>query len=139
MRKTQLLVVLSIVILSFTAANSQNKQKKNQPLFSNFIYEGKDQVYIDNPLKSDEFYTPVLQGCYPDPAITKKGDDYYMVCSSFAMFPGVPIFHSKDLVNWTDLGGVLNDVTQLVRMTQVLAREFMLRELLIILITIHSI
>lgn len=112
MRKTQLLVVLSIVILSFTAANSQNKQKKNQPLFSNFIYEGKDQVYIDNPLKSDEFYTPVLQGCYPDPAITKKGDDYYMVCSSFAMFPGVPIFHSKDLVNWTDLGGVLNDVTQ---------------------------
>lgn len=111
MKSAQKLLLLSIVLFSF-AANSQSKQKKNLPLFSNFVYEGKDQVYIDNPLKPDEFYTPVLQGCYPDPAITKKGDDYYMVCSSFAMFPGVPIFHSKDLVNWTDLGGVLNDVTQ---------------------------
>ncbi len=112
MKKTQVLLFLSIVLFSFTGANSQNKQKKNPPLFSNFTYQGNDKVYTDNPLKSDEFYTPILQGCYPDPAITRKGDDYYMVCSSFAMFPGVPIFHSKDLVNWTDLGGVLNDVTQ---------------------------
>ena len=112
MKKTQVLLLLSIVLFPFTGVNSQNKQKNNPPLFSNFSYQGNDQVYIDNPLKSDEFYTPILQGCYPDPAITRKGDDYYMVCSSFAMFPGVPIFHSKDLVNWTDLGGVLNDVTQ---------------------------
>ena len=112
MKKTQVLLLLSIVMLSITGAKSQNKSKNNAPLFSNFSYKGNDQVYIDNPLKSDEFYTPILQGCYPDPAITRKGDDYYMVCSSFAMFPGVPIFHSKDLVNWTDLGGVLNDVTQ---------------------------
>lgn len=112
MKKTQVLLFLSIVLFSFIGANSQNKQKNNPPLFSNFTYQGNDQVYTDNPLKSDEFYTPLLQGCYPDPAITRKGDDYYMVCSSFAMFPGVPIFHSKDLVNWTDLGGVLNDVTQ---------------------------
>jgi alpha-N-arabinofuranosidase len=112
MKKTQVLLLLSIVLFPFIGANSQNKPKNNPPLFSNFSYQGNDQVYIDNPLKSDEFYTPILQGCYPDPAITRKGDDYYMVCSSFAMFPGVPIFHSKDLVNWTDLGGVLNDVTQ---------------------------
>jgi xylan 1,4-beta-xylosidase len=112
MKKTQVLLFLSIVLFSLTGANSQNKQKNNPPLFSNFSYQGNDKVYTDNPLKSDEFYTPILQGCYPDPAITRKGDDYYMVCSSFAMFPGVPVFHSKDLVNWTDLGGVLNDVTQ---------------------------
>jgi xylan 1,4-beta-xylosidase len=112
MKNTQVLLFLSIVLFSLTGANSQNKQKNNPPLFSNFTYQGNDKVYADNPLKSDEFYTPILQGCYPDPAITRKGDDYYMVCSSFAMFPGVPIFHSKDLVNWTDLGGVLNDVTQ---------------------------
>ena len=112
MKKTQVLLLLSIVLFSFTGAKSQNKLKNNAPLFSNFTYQGDDQVYKDNPLKSDEFYTPILQGCYPDPAITRKGDDYYMVCSSFAMFPGVPVFHSKDLVNWTDLGGVLNDVTQ---------------------------
>lgn len=81
-------------------------------IFSNVIYQGDDQIYKKNPLKADEFYSPILQGCYPDPAITKKGDDYYMVCSSFAIFPGVPIFHSKDLVNWTDLGGVLNNVSE---------------------------
>ncbi|WP_281297520.1 glycoside hydrolase family 43 protein [Flavobacterium limnophilum] len=112
MKKTQVLLLLSIVLFSTTGANSQSKPKNNSPLFSNFNYQGNDKVYTDNPLKSDEFYTPILQGCYPDPAITRKGDDYFMVCSSFAMFPGVPIFHSKDLVNWTDLGGVLNDVTQ---------------------------
>ena len=112
MKKTQVLLFLSIVLFSFTGANSQTKQKSNSALFSSFTYQGNDKVYADNPLKADEFYTPILQGCYPDPAITRKGDDYYMVCSSFAMFPGVPVFHSKDLVNWTDLGGVLNDVTQ---------------------------
>ena len=105
-------LLLMLVLFSFMGANSQNKSKNNAPLFLNFTYQGDDQVYKDNPLKPDEFYTPILQGCYPDPAITRKGDDYYMVCSSFAMFPGVPVFHSKDLVNWTDLGGVLNDVTQ---------------------------
>ena len=113
MKKTPLLLMfLSVALFSMTNASSQNKPKKNAPLFSNFTYKGDDQVYKDYPLGPDEFYTPLLQGCYPDPAITKKGDDYYMVCSSFAMFPGVPVFHSKDLVNWTDLGGVLNDVTQ---------------------------
>jgi len=112
MKHTQALLFLSIVLFSINGANSQNKQKSNPALFSSFTYQGNDKVYTDNPLKADEFYTPLLQGCYPDPAITRKGDDYYMVCSSFAIFPGVPIFHSKDLVNWTDLGGILNDVTQ---------------------------
>ena len=112
MKNTKTLLLLIITLFSFSGAKSQSKSKNNAPLFSNFTYQGDDKVYTDNPLKADEFYTPLLQGCYPDPAITRKGDDYYMVCSSFAMFPGVPVFHSKDLVNWTDLGGVLNDVTQ---------------------------
>ncbi|WP_237144012.1 glycoside hydrolase family 43 protein [Pontibacter pamirensis] len=86
---------------------------KNAPVFSNFVYEGKDEVYKNHPLKEGEFYNPILQGAYPDPAITRKGDDYYMVHSSFAMFPGVPIFHSKDLVNWTQIGHVLDRTSQL--------------------------
>lgn len=92
--------------------NSKKKANKQSPVFSNVVYQGDDEIYKKNPLKEDEFYSPILQGCYPDPAITRKGDDFYMVCSSFAMFPGVPIFHSKDLVNWTDLGGVLNNVEE---------------------------
>lgn len=99
---------------SLTAQEKNSKRKTNgkSPVFSTAQYQGDDEIYKKNPLKEDEFYSPILQGCYPDPAITRKGDDYYMVCSSFAMFPGVPIFHSKDLVNWTDLGGVLNKVSE---------------------------
>lgn len=83
------------------------------PLFTYFKYKGKDEVYQKNPLKANEFYTPILQGCYPDPSITRKGDDYYLVNSSFAFFPGVPIFHSKDLVNWKQIGHVLDRPLQL--------------------------
>lgn len=108
MRNKKELLLTLLAIICFASGFSQ----KNEPIFSNFVYQGNDKVYKNNPLKPNEFYNPILQGCYPDPAITRKGDDYYMVCSSFAMFPGVPIFHSKDLVNWTDLGGVLNDVSQ---------------------------
>jgi len=84
------------------------------PVFSKFVYQGNDQVYNDYPLNPGEFYNPILQGCYPDPSITRKGDDYYVVCSSFAMFPGVPIFHSRDLVNWTQIGHVLDRKSQLI-------------------------
>ncbi|WP_348823140.1 glycoside hydrolase family 43 protein [Flavobacterium aestuarii] len=118
MKKIQIVLFSSLMmgLFSFTGIGDKDKLKgktaKNPPVFSKVVYQGDDQLYKKNPLKAGEFYTPVLQGCYPDPAITRKGDDYYMVCSSFAMFPGVPIFHSKDLVNWTDLGGVLNNVNE---------------------------
>jgi len=102
--------LIFVALISFSGISQSKKAKA--PIFSEFTYQGNDQVYKDFSLAEDEFYSPILQGCYPDPAITHKGDDYYMVCSSFAMFPGVPIFHSKDLVNWTDLGGVLDDVSE---------------------------
>ncbi len=107
-------IITGIVVASIMGFSARlNAQKAtNQPVFSEVTYQGNDAWYNDNPLEENEFYNPILQGCYPDPAITRKGDDYYMVCSSFAMFPGVPIFHSKDLVNWTDLGGVLDDITE---------------------------
>lgn len=105
------------LLISSTGISGKNKvnqkTQKNSPAFSMFTYQGNDQVYKDNPLKADEFYTPILQGCYPDPSITRKGDDYYLVNSSFAFFPGVPIFHSKDLVNWAQIGNVLERPSQL--------------------------
>ncbi|WP_194776790.1 glycoside hydrolase family 43 protein [Pararhodonellum marinum] len=106
------LLAVMIAVFSVTGAFSQNKAK-NPPIFSQAIYQGDDQVYKDHPLEEDEFYSPILQGCYPDPSITRKGEDYYMVHSSFAMFPGVPIFHSNDLVNWTQIGHVLDRKSQL--------------------------
>jgi xylan 1,4-beta-xylosidase len=46
------------------------------------------------------FQNPILPGFNPDPSICRVGDDYYMVTSSFLWYPGIPIYHSKDLVNW---------------------------------------
>lgn len=63
---------------------------------------------------AQEYYiNPILKGFYPDPSICRVGDNYYMVTSSFEYFPGVPIFHSKDLVNWKQIGHVLNRSSQL--------------------------
>jgi alpha-N-arabinofuranosidase len=81
--------------------------------FSYFTYTGDDQIYKDVPLDGTNFYNPIIQGFYPDPAIVRKGGDYYMVVSSFAFYPGVPIFHSPDLVNWKQVGHVLDRPEQL--------------------------
>ncbi|MCL2398316.1 MAG: glycoside hydrolase family 43 protein [Defluviitaleaceae bacterium] len=60
-----------------------------------------------------KYQNPIIPGFYPDPSICKKGDDYYLVTSSFEFFPGVPIFHSKDLVNWNRIGHCLTRKSQL--------------------------
>lgn len=100
-------------LLAVSCASNQEVTVPGTPVFSSFVYTGQDQVYDKNPLASDEFYSPILQGCYPDPSICRKGNDYYLVCSSFAINPGVPIFHSNDLVNWKQIGHVLDRPSQL--------------------------
>lgn len=57
---------------------------------------------------------PIIPGFHPDPTVCRVGDDYYLACSSFEYFPGVPIFHSRDLVHWTQIGNVLDRPEQLV-------------------------
>ncbi len=56
---------------------------------------------------------PIIPGYHPDPSICRVGNDFYLVNSSFQYFPGVPVFHSTDLVNWTPIGNVLNRESQL--------------------------
>lgn len=97
----------------FLGSLSMQGASPEKPLFTNFTYVGNDDIYNKYPLNKDEFYTPILQGCYPDPSICRKGNDYYLVCSSFAIYPGVPIFHSTDLVNWKQIGHVLERPSQL--------------------------
>lgn len=112
--KNKQIFLLTVLMALFSISDAFSQKKaKNPAIFIQAVYHGDDQVYRDNPLKEGEFYNPILQGCYPDPSITRKGDDYYMVHSSFAMFPGVPIFHSNDLVNWTQIGHVLDRKSQL--------------------------
>jgi alpha-N-arabinofuranosidase len=56
---------------------------------------------------------PILAGFYPDPSICAVNDDFYLVNSSFAYFPGLPIMHSKDLAHWEQIGNVLDRPSQL--------------------------
>lgn len=60
-----------------------------------------------------KYQNPVLCGFYPDPSICRVGEDFYLVNSSFEFFPAVPIFHSRDLVHWTQIGHVLDRSEQI--------------------------
>jgi xylan 1,4-beta-xylosidase len=55
-----------------------------------------------------EFSNPVIPGFHPDPSVCRVGEDYYLVVSSFAFLPGVPVFHSRDLVVWEPIGHVFD-------------------------------
>lgn len=64
-------------------------------------------------LKQNYFQNPILSGFYPDPSICRVGEDYYLVTSSFVYYPGLPIFHSKDLVHWEQIGHAIDRIDQL--------------------------
>jgi len=59
-----------------------------------------------------KYNNPIIKGFYPDPSVCRVGDTYYLVCSSFQFFPGVPIFESKDLINWEQIGHCLTRKSQ---------------------------
>ena len=59
------------------------------------------------------FRNPVLPGFHADPSVCRAGDDFYLVNSTFQYFPGVPVFHSKDLIHWEQVGNCLTRPSQL--------------------------
>jgi xylan 1,4-beta-xylosidase len=59
------------------------------------------------------YTNPVIPGFHPDPSVCRVGNDYFLVTSSFEYFPGVPIFHSRDLVHWRQIGHCLSRPSQL--------------------------
>jgi len=59
------------------------------------------------------YQNPVIPGFYPDPSVCRVNDDYYLVNSSFEYFPGVPLWHSRDLCSWEQIGHVLTRTSQL--------------------------
>ncbi|MGP4112625.1 glycoside hydrolase family 43 protein [Streptomyces sp. 4N509B] len=65
------------------------------------------------PVTGSSFTNPVLPGFHPDPSVCRVGADYYLACSSFEYFPGVPVFHSRDLVHWRQIGNALDRPEQL--------------------------
>ncbi|MBQ9765383.1 MAG: glycoside hydrolase family 43 protein [Lachnospiraceae bacterium] len=59
------------------------------------------------------YTNPILKGFNPDPSIVRVGKDYYLVTSSFEYFPGIPIYHSTDLVNWKQIGNCIENPNDL--------------------------
>lgn len=66
-----------------------------------------------SPEKCSYIQNPILPGFHPDPCITTNGEDFYIVTSTFEWFPGLPVYHSKDLINWQQIGHVLTRKSQL--------------------------
>ncbi len=60
-----------------------------------------------------KYRNPIIPGFHPDPSVCRVGEDYYLVNSSFEYFPGVPIYHSRDLINWRCIGHCLTRPSQL--------------------------
>lgn len=60
-----------------------------------------------------QYVNPVIPGFYPDPSVVRVGEDYYLVTSSFEYFPGLPVFHSRDLVNWKQIGYAITRMSQI--------------------------
>ena len=75
---------------------------KKDPDFMRCVFEKKweDQaMHIKNP---------IIPGFHPDPSICRVDKDYYLVTSSFEFLPGLPIFHSRDLIHWRQVGHCLH-------------------------------
>ncbi len=70
-------------------------------------------VMAPDPKAEITYTNPVIPGFYPDPSVCRVGEDYYLINSSFEFFPGVPVFHSKDLVNWKKIGHCIHRADQI--------------------------
>jgi len=110
---------LAGIVLFFNSCDARDLKddKPGVGYFEYFNYNGIDDFYKENPLQNEsQFYNPILPGWYSDPSICTNGEEYFMVTSTFCYYPGVPIFHSKDLINWKQIGHVLDRPSQLVNM-----------------------
>ena len=94
---------LAVMLLGLSGCSSP-KLSSDEASFTPLQYTGNPEGTFD---PSSQYYNPVLPGFYPDPSICRAGDDYYMVNSTFGYYPGIPVWHSTDLVHWEQCGSAL--------------------------------
>ena len=104
---------LLLCLVSACGGTSGADSATRDPQFDWLAYSGNDSVYHTIAPTANDYVNPVLAGFYPDPSITRVGEDYYLVNSTFVYFPGIPVHHSRDLVNWTQIGNVIDRPSQL--------------------------
>ena len=106
-----------IVQLTVFVLYSQTATPSNRIGQSSYLQEmaGNAFTAIIDPAAPVTYHNPVIAGFWSDPSVCRVGEDYYLVNSTFEYFPGVPVFHSKDLVNWELIGYCIDRSTQLTR------------------------
>ncbi|QOY23636.1 glycoside hydrolase family 43 protein [Xanthomonas citri] len=100
------------LLMALAAPANAQAQASADVAFDWFEYRGDDAVFA-TPLPAGHYRNPVLAGFYPDPSITRVGERYYLVNSTFTYFPAIPVFESTDLVHWTQIGNVVDRREQL--------------------------
>lgn len=104
----KILVICGVLSL---IASSMPALAQSPAVFDWFEYTGEDPTAAK--LSAGQYHNPILPGFYPDPSVCRAGDDYYLINSTFGYFPGLPLFHSKDLVNWEQIANVISRPGQL--------------------------
>jgi alpha-N-arabinofuranosidase len=103
----KLKIITAAALLAMVVPAAAPAQAPAAAYFDWFEYSGHDSVF-DPPLPPGSYRNPILAGFFPDPAITRSGDAFYLVNSTFAYFPGIPVFKSTDLVHWRQIGNVID-------------------------------
>src|SRR4028119_2278976 len=83
-------IILTLLFLSLAAIAQADSSVQNKPISKVWVADNGDGTYKN----------PILHADYSDPDAIRVGDDFYMTASSFNAAPGLPILHSRDLVNW---------------------------------------
>ena len=105
------IVKLSCAAMALAPGAALAQAPAQPPRFTHFTYDGR--LPAGPRAGAGEYANPILAGYHPDPSIVRVGKDYYLINSSFAHFPGIPVFHSTDLVNWVQIGNAIDRPGQL--------------------------
>jgi xylan 1,4-beta-xylosidase len=104
MKRTR--IMATILLLAFASSPVVARTMR----FTRFEYRGVDS---GPTTPAGHYRNPIISGFYPDPSVVRVGADFYLVNSSFSWFPGIPVWHSRDLVHWRRLGNAIDRPGQL--------------------------
>jgi len=103
--KLNIPVAVALATTAFvTLSNAAPAQQPGGARFDWVEYRSEDGAA---PARG-QFHNPILAGFYSDPSIVRVGTDYYLVTSTFSWFPGIPVFHSRDLIHWRQIGNAID-------------------------------
>ncbi len=100
-------------LASALALASTGSAAAAQDVTATFDWFAYETTEAEAPLPAGQYRNPVIPGFHPDPSIVRVGRDFYAVNSTFSWFPGLPILHSTDLINWRIIGNAIDRPGQL--------------------------